>query len=540
MLGPGDICPLNGPPAMYGEPAPQPDSALLALPSELLHRVLCEAAAESTSALVAAALTCRALRAFVFENPDEALWRDVLLRRYDDPRRAGAYPRPRDKIDWKALVKERSFAERVLDRTEDVDELARVVNRLSDTLVGMYLDLPPKSPALDQMEGARDPHLFFTAPATRNGPILERLLGTPAFHKLYAAFSAHEPEYRQNPEQTYYLRHRRRRPISIPALARLHALLVPRNTRDMDPKSEAHAQASEHRGYARELVYSGSHYREDNDWAPLRPDGSVDWTLVDAIGDVMMLNAQDVLATSGAHLWSMAILPMSYGIESVRGLGLLGLERPADLAADEPWDWAGIGGLWHGSYAFMEYRHWVRLNEPHLLQVRRGVPALRLSDYDEAIGDLMLMRMIVDNGPGDADDAYADLIGVKRSNMPPLPRLETQLPTSQHLPPLYFHGTSTQLSTGTSHPSGAPHSFVRGVVRLTADDPPEMRWTIVISYGDADRWRLEGVQVGGRGSKRGFVGVWTDADREEHSPNGPVWYWKSEASSSNQHPLYCP
>jgi hypothetical protein len=45
------------------------------------------------------------------------------------------------------------------------------------------------------------------------------------------------------------------------------------------------------------------------------------------------------------------------------------------------------------------------------------------------------------------------------------------------------------------------------VVRLTADDPPQVRWTLVIRYGGEDRWRLEGVQVGGRGAKRGFFGV---------------------------------
>lgn len=56
-------------------------------------------------------------------------------------------------------------------------------------------------------------------------------------------------------------------------------------------------------------------------------------------------------------------------------------------------------------------------------------------------------------------------------------------------------------------PEAAPLSSVRGMVQLTADDPPEVRWTLVIRYAGEDRWRLEGVQVGGRGSKRGFFGV---------------------------------
>jgi hypothetical protein len=90
-----------------------------------------------------------------------------------------------------------------------------------------------------------------------------------------------------------------------------------------------------------------------------------------------------------------------------------------------------------------------------------------------------------------------------------LPKVETNIPTSDLLPPIHFHGSSQQSHGLATYPSTAPASFVRGVVQLTADDPPEVRWTLVIRYGGEDRWRLECVQVGGRGSKRGFFGVST-------------------------------
>lgn len=85
--------------------------------------------------------------------------------------------------------------------------------------------------------------------------------------------------------------------------------------------------------------------------------------------------------------------------------------------------------------------------------------------------------------------------------------LTTHLPTTydSRLPPIHFVGTS--LHSDSVPPDAAPLSSVRGVVQLTADDPPEVRWTLVIRYAGEDRWRLEGVQVGGRGSKRGFFGV---------------------------------
>lgn len=156
------------------------------------------------------------------------------------------------------------------------------------------------------------------------------------------------------------------------------------------------------------------------------------------------------------------------------------------------------------------YADWVQLNEPHLMAIRRGfLTPLDLSTYAEAIGDLMDLRVVVDPSPDAADAAYAELLARTSATRPPvkLPRLTTPLPTSDLLPPIHFHGTSAQQGASITLPSEGPLSFVRGVVRLTADDPPEIRWTIVIRYSGEDRWRLEGVQVGGRCSRRGFFGV---------------------------------
>lgn len=160
------------------------------------------------------------------------------------------------------------------------------------------------------------------------------------------------------------------------------------------------------------------------------------------------------------------------------------------------------------SRAYDSYTDWVTLNIPRMLFHRPDRPPLELADYSEAIGDLMILNLTV----------------VKQ--LPPeMPEIKTDLPTSDMLPPIYFQGASasSQMPFATSSPA----SFVRGVVQLTADDPPQIRWTLVINYSMADRWRLECVQPGGRGSARGFFGCWTDAQREEQSPNGPVWYWKA-------------
>lgn len=88
-----------------------------------------------------------------------------------------------------------------------------------------------------------------------------------------------------------------------------------------------------------------------------------------------------------------------------------------------------------------------------------------------------------------------------------LPPVTSGIPTGDLLPPIHFSGSSAP--TSAAWPSPAASSFVRGTVQLTADWPPQVRWTMVIRYGGEDRWKVEGVQMGGRGSKRGFFGVST-------------------------------
>ena len=153
---------------------------------------------------------------------------------------------------------------------------------------------------------------------------------------------------------------------------------------------------------------------------------------------------------------------------------------------------------------------------------------LDLAHYTEAVGDLLHMQLEIVDPVEHAKKLSSRRVGAAgHSAEDLLPLVGSSLPTGDRLPPIHFKGVSAQASGNLTHPSGSPHSSVRGVVQLTADDPPQVRWTVVIRYTGADRWKIEGVQVGGRGSKRGFFGVWTDAEKEEHSPNGPTWYWKA-------------
>lgn len=49
-----------------------------------------------------------------------------------------------------------------------------------------------------------------------------------------------------------------------------------------------------------------------------------------------------------------------------------------------------------------------------------------------------------------------------------------------------------------------------------------------------ERWRSDGIQVGGVRSQRGVIGTWFDKDFDPHGPAGPTAFWKiSDANMVN-------
>jgi hypothetical protein len=199
------------------------------------------------------------------------------------------------------------------------DPQAPHLDRICKALLDLYLDLPARDPSTEDT----GPQSFFAAPPTRNGPLLNRALRSEVYNKMYLELLTHtvkrdndSPITNDNDNDkddavatrtrsastststsgsgsAYTPPHALPLPRTVPiplrnpnrvtgnpTLARLHAL-VPA---ELDPDVEQHRQ---HRGYLRELVYGSRHYRADNDYAPLSPDGTVDWHLVNAIGTVM-------------------------------------------------------------------------------------------------------------------------------------------------------------------------------------------------------------------------------------------------------------
>lgn len=216
--------------------------------------------------------------------------------------------------------------------------------------------------------------------------------------------------------------------------------------------------------------------------------------------------------TSKAGIFGTGRVLKVYGEGLMLSLSMLGKERE-DVVAD-----------------VRSYTDWVALNHPGIVPELRRRPVLDLVNYTEAVGDLMKIRFKT------CANTPQTLIGT-------LPDFTSTVPTSPLLPTLFFHGVprtrqeiqqdlgltdaDIDLEEMIAEAQATPASFIRGCVRLTTDDPPQVRWTFVVRYGGADRWQLEGVQVGGIGSRRGIFGNWMDVDRGVDSPCGPIWYWKT-------------
>jgi hypothetical protein len=49
---------------------------------------------------------------------------------------------------------------------------------------------------------------------------------------------------------------------------------------------------------------------------------------------------------------------------------------------------------------------------------------------------------------------------------------------------------------------------------------------LTIPHSGEERWRSDGIQVGGLRSQRGVIGTWFDKDFDSHGPAGPTAFWK--------------
>jgi hypothetical protein len=243
-------------------------------------------------------------------------------------------------------------------------------------------------------------------------------------------------------------------------------------------------------------------YKDENFWGPFRDDGSgaIDWEKLQCIMILLGHNLRTFVERTHGHFDTRLEMPFfdlapnsfaptkscpshPHSATQVR-------EPIPPLADQDPY---GVTGTWRRVVCFLDYTDLYAFNfEPLLPDDQEHEPI----DTQEAIRLITLkirVSAIEDAGPD-------DMPGTKV---------------------VHFVGISRSM-----HTSWDPNanSRIRGTVRTTREGA--IRWTSFSIYHGEERWRSEGVQIGGIRSGRGVLGTWFDKDYDRHGPAGPTGFWK--------------
>jgi hypothetical protein len=276
--------------------------------------------------------------------------------------------------------------------------------------------------------------------------------------------------------------------------AKLHVLYGPLSIEPCAP------DARPIHSYARSRVYDLRKYQRENFWGPFLDNGSgnVDWEKLQCIMVLLGHNLRTFAERTHGHFGThrekafLGTAPNSFTStpSCPSHAAMMVKELTPPLAARDPY---GVTGTWRRIVCFLDYTDLYSFNFEQLLPEEQEHEPI---DTQEAIRLITLkIRVSAIEGPG-PDDA-------------------------QDMPVVHFTGTSRSM-----HTSWDPNanSKIRGSVRTTPEGA--IRWTSFSIYHGEERWRSEGVQIGGIRSARGVLGTWFNKDYDRHGPAGPTGFWK--------------
>ncbi|KAF6220811.1 hypothetical protein HO133_002491 [Letharia lupina] len=287
--------------------------------------------------------------------------------------------------------------------------------------------------------------------------------------------------------------------------AKLHCLYgvsigtVRKTCESSPPRYSLRNDTAEIHPYARSRVYDLRQHTENGTfWGPFLDDGlgTVDWEKLEAIMIILDYNLRrstevhrqyEGMLELQENPW-VGATPHSF----ISPPQSVPMEPPLPLEAQDPYS---VTGTWMRVVCFLDYTALYDFNfgddQPERDHLREPI------DTEEATR-LITMKIHVTKiqAPGEDD--------------------------GQQLPVVHFQGKSSSI-----RPSWDPNanSKIKGTVRLTPQG--EVRWTTFSVFQGEERWRSEGIQIGGVRSARGVLGFWFDKDFDEHGPAGPTAFWKS-------------
>jgi hypothetical protein len=390
---------------------------LLDLAPELLENIL---AFLQPNDVVQFGRTSRLAHAFIRPS-NQILWRYTFLHDFDDPWDAWADLLPSSRAlmktrqagwDWYEELGRRMRVLRML-QNDDIDGLQGNQDEITSTLLDIF----------ETAHGATSINLKYLETVFAASSHAERIV-----HDFHRGVQDYDTLHDTRIDRPITRSMVPRQAVSSDS-SKLHVFYGPTRRELTSAKSRAGARA---------VVYDFSTTGADADHGPFIKDqsGRVNWTSLEAISSLMSRNFE---ATKDVHLKT----PNGFR-HYMRNL------LPKN--PESPDDWAGISGMWIGTYAFLDYRDLVHYNFAHHPEHGAG-----LESYEEATGDLMLLQLNIDN----SEEAKND------------PQLQSSLPICEDLPKLYFSGISQ------GHGSRTPRISIRGSVSLVPGGR-EVRWRFVI------------------------------------------------------------
>ncbi|KAH6979517.1 hypothetical protein EDB82DRAFT_449350 [Fusarium venenatum] len=446
-------------------PTAQP---ILQLPTEILHHILQWVEPADLMRLP------RVCSAFKNITNSKKLYRDVYLNQLDEPSDS--------KLDYEKEIRDLVNLARICTSQEAYKQKSEL-DFVYDTVTRL---LKNASPSPD------DTTTFSTTQApSRNAALLQRMFskdetveaflqGSSLFNRLRDEVRQVNRENASAPTSTDHT-HRALQRKS----AHLHCLY------SKPILNVGRLRSTRTYPYACSKVYDLREYTDWSGWGPFMNDGSfnVDWEKVEAILIVLGHNigSRSRVARIFGEIWDSPFsgsFPNSFMAPP-----------PRDITSLEARDPYSVTGTWYRIVCFLDYSDFFAFNFGGRDLIAPDAPRHTL-DVGEATR-LIMMRInvtsIEEPGPEDGQD----------------------------LPVVHFRGVSRSLDDSFDNNA---NSDIRGTARLTKEG--EVRWTTFSVFHGIERWRSEGIQIGGVRSARGVVGNWFDRDYDVHGPAGPTAFWK--------------
>ena len=253
--------------------------------------------------------------------------------------------------------------------------------------------------------------------------------------------------------------------------------------------------------FARSLVYDLRRYNEANLWGPFMDDYSqdADWEKLEALMVLLDYSLKDY---ADAFEYDKTVIPrwdVPFAGASPHSFVSPSFTIPREprlpLEAQDPYN---ITGTWRRIVCFLDY------NDLYDFNFRSPIPddqPRQPLDRDEAFRLINMQLEIAKIRPPGEDDGQG------------LPVVEFKGMSAAVRPSWDPHANAK--IRGKHSPLPAPIAFflttdcsVKGLVRLTPEG--EVRWTSWSIFHGEERWRSEGIQIGGPQSGRGVLGTWFD------------------------------